>query len=185
MPRRVISGKNMSNKSKNRNGRLMEKSPKPVSHSMAKIFIPTPHSPCDWLLEWSKVTSKPAKPFRLGRLCSGAFQRSDEHNNQPPFNLPKRWLDQKEKINLDTPYNFVSTVDIIGGNSGSPVFNRDAELVGIIFDGNLQSLVWDFVYNDVQGRAVAVHSSAIIEALQKIYNAQPLADELIKGRLPR
>jgi hypothetical protein len=114
---------------------------------------------------------------------SGAFQRSDEHNNQSPFNLPKRWLDQKEKIDLETPYNFVSTVDIIGGNSGSPVFNRDAELVGIIFDGNLQSLVWDFVYNDVQGRAVAVHSSAIIEALQKIYGAKALADEIVNGRI--
>ena len=112
------------------------------------------------------------------------IQRSEEHNNQEPFNLPKRWLDQKDKLNLDTPFNFVSTVDIIGGNSGSPVINRNAELVGIIFDGNLQSLVWDYVYNDVEGRALAVHSSAIIEALQKVYNAEDLADELIKGRLP-
>lgn len=115
----------------------------------------------------------------------GAYLRSEEHGNLPPFNLPQRWLDQKDKLNLDTPFNFVSTVDIIGGNSGSPVFNRNAELVGIIFDGNLPSLVWDYVFNDVQGRAVAVHSSAIIEALKKVYNAQPLADELINGRLPR
>jgi hypothetical protein len=114
---------------------------------------------------------------------AGLYQRSGEHDNRPPFNLPQRWLEQKQKINLDTPFNFVSTVDIIGGNSGSPVFNRDAELVGIIFDGNLQSLVWDYVYSDVEGRAVAVHSSAIIEALQKVYNAKDLADELIKGRL--
>jgi hypothetical protein len=118
-------------------------------------------------------------------IMRGAYQRSEEHNNLPPFNLPQRWLDQKNKLNLDTPFNFVSTVDIIGGNSGSPVINRNAELVGIIFDGNLPSLVWDYVFNDVQGRAVSVHSSAIIEALQKVYNAQPLADELIKGRLPR
>ena len=118
-------------------------------------------------------------------IMRGAYQRSEEHNNLPPFNLPQRWLDQKDKLNLDTPFNFVSTVDIIGGNSGSPVINRNAELVGIIFDGNLPSLVWDYVFNDVQGRAVSVHSSAIIEALQKVYNAQPLADELIKGRLPR
>ncbi len=115
---------------------------------------------------------------------AGAYQRAEEHHNQAPFNLPPRWLQEKEKLNLDTPLNFVFTADIIGGNSGSPVMNRNAELVGIVFDGNLQSLVWDFVYNDEQGRALAVHSSAIIEALQKIYDAQALADELLKGRLP-
>ncbi len=114
----------------------------------------------------------------------GLYQRAEEHENQPPFNLPERWIQRKDELNLDTPLNFISTVDIIGGNSGSPVINRDAELVGIIFDGNLQSLVWDYVYNDVQGRSIAVHSSAIIEALQKVYNAQGLADELVKGHLP-
>jgi len=114
---------------------------------------------------------------------AGAYKRSEEHDNQPPFNLSKRWLEQKGNLNLDTPFNFICTNDIIGGNSGSPVVNRQAELVGIIFDGNLESLVWDYVYNDVQGRSLAVHSSAIIEALQKVYNAQDLADELINGHL--
>jgi hypothetical protein len=113
----------------------------------------------------------------------GAYRWAAEHDNQPPFNLPQRWLDRKDQLNLNTPFNFISTVDIIGGNSGSPVINRNAELVGIIFDGNIPSLIWDYVYNDQQGRAIAVHSSAIIEALQKVYNAQNLANELIKGRL--
>jgi hypothetical protein len=112
---------------------------------------------------------------------SGLYQRSQEHNNQSPFNLPERWAQRKSDLNMDTPLNFISTVDIIGGNSGSPVINRNAELVGIIFDGNLQSLVWDYVYNDVQGRSIAVHSSAIVEALKRVYKAQALADELVNG----
>jgi hypothetical protein len=108
----------------------------------------------------------------------GAYRRAEEHHNQDPFALPKSWLDRKDRLNLDTPMNFVATADIIGGNSGSPVVDRDGELVGIIFDGNLASLVWDFVYTEDDGRAVAVHSSAIVESLRKVYDAGPLADEL-------
>ena len=113
----------------------------------------------------------------------GIYERAEEHNNRPPFALPQRWLERKERLNLDAPFNFVFTADIIGGNSGSPVINRDAELVGTIFDGNLPSLVWDFVFSDEQGRAIAVHANSIIEALQKIYDAPALADELLQGRL--
>lgn len=108
----------------------------------------------------------------------GAYKHAKQHGDVPPFQLPKRWIDGRKSLDLDTPFNFVSTADIIGGNSGSPVVNRRGELVGIIFDGNMHSLVLDFVYTDEQARAVAVHSSAILEALKKLYRAKRVIEEL-------
>ncbi len=113
---------------------------------------------------------------------AGLYQRAAEHNNEPPFDLPKRWLDRKGKLNMNTPFNFVSTADIIGGNSGSPVTNKANEFVGIIFDGNIQSLVLDCTYSEKQARAVSVDSAAIGEALRKVYDANALADELEKAK---
>jgi len=109
----------------------------------------------------------------------GLYDRAASFNNKVPFDLPKRYVDGKDKLDLATPFNFVTTNDIIGGNSGSPVVDRQGNIVGLIFDGNIQSLVGDFVYDSYQNRAVAVHTAAMTEALKKLYGAQKLVDELL------
>lgn len=109
----------------------------------------------------------------------GAYEHAAEHGSQLPYKLPDSWIDAKSKLDLKTPLNFVSTADIIGGNSGSPTVNTKGEVVGIIFDGNIESLPWNFAYSDVQGRAVSVDARGIQEALRKVYGANALANELL------
>lgn len=113
----------------------------------------------------------------------GMFERSAQHANQPPFDLPESWMAARGGIRQATPFNFVSTAYIIGGNSGSPVINRDGEFVGIVFDGNIQTLVWNYAYSDTQARAVAVDVRAILEAMRSVYGAGAVADEIL-GRAP-
>jgi hypothetical protein len=113
----------------------------------------------------------------------GAFEHAANHGDKDPYKLADSWIKAKSRIKLDTPLNAVETADIIGGNSGSPVINRAGELVGIIFDGNIQSLPWNFVYDDTIGRSIQVDSRGILEALRDIYSAKSLADELA-GKAP-
>ena len=109
---------------------------------------------------------------------AGAFEHARAHQGQEDFDLPESWHAAKQRLALDTQLNFVCTADIIGGNSGSPVVNRDGDLVGLIFDGNIQSLTADYLYTDDQARAVSVSATGIKEALRTIYGASALADQL-------
>jgi hypothetical protein len=106
---------------------------------------------------------------------AGAFERA---TGRDPFALPQSWLDAKPRLDLGTRFNFATTNDIIGGNSGSPVVNRDAEIVGLVFDGNIHSLGGEYGFDESLNRAVAVHSDALVEALARIYGAQRIVDEL-------
>jgi hypothetical protein len=109
----------------------------------------------------------------------GLYDRATSFGFAPPFDLPARYTEGRDKLDLTTPVDFVTTNDIIGGNSGSPVINAKGEIVGLIFDGNIESLVGDFVYDGETNRSVAVHTGGMTEVLRKLYGAQKLVDEMM------
>jgi hypothetical protein len=111
----------------------------------------------------------------------GAFAHAEAHAGEADFALPESWLSRRANLDADTPFNFVCTADIIGGNSGSPVVDREGRLVGLIFDGNIQSLSASFAYSDEQSRAVAVDARAILHALGEVYAARRLVEEIGRG----
>jgi hypothetical protein len=108
----------------------------------------------------------------------GLYERAAQFNSKFPYNLPPRWMEKKSAVDLKTPFNFVSTNDIIGGNSGSPVINKEGELVGLIFDGNRQSIVGSFYYDESINRAISVDVRAMSEVLRKVFNADNVLAEL-------
>jgi hypothetical protein len=115
---------------------------------------------------------KQVKPITV---FGGAYER---HTGRDPFALPESWLKAKDKVDLATPFNMATTNDIIGGNSGSPVIDKDLQVVGLVFDGNIQSLGGDYGFDASVNRAVSVHSAGLLEALDKIYGAERLVKEL-------
>lgn len=125
-----------------------------------------------------ELEGEPVGPFTTYR---GLYQRWEERGPEPPFDLPRLWLDKRDELDLATPFNFTSTNDIIGGNSGSPVVDRDGELVGLIFDGNRYSFLWDVLYDQGLGRAVSVDVRSMIEALEVVYGASDLLSEVGVG----
>jgi len=118
---------------------------------------------------------KPVTPFTEVR---GLYVRGDEHKQQAPYKIVDSWMKARAQVNPTTPFDFVSTNDIVGGNSGSPVINVKGELVGLIFDGNIQSLPGYFVYDQSVNRAVSVDARGILEALRVVYKATWVAEEL-------
>ncbi|PYS71993.1 MAG: serine protease [Acidobacteria bacterium] len=111
----------------------------------------------------------------------GLYDRAGKFKQEFPYNLPPRWMEKKSAVNLSTPFNFITTDDIIGGNSGSPTINKNGELIGLIFDGNIQSLVGDYIYDESVNRAISVDVRAMTEVLRKVFDANQIADELTKG----
>ncbi|MCH7892076.1 MAG: S46 family peptidase, partial [Gemmatimonadetes bacterium] len=113
----------------------------------------------------------------------GLYDRHYSHAGDDDWALPDRWLDARETLDLSTPINFVSTADIIGGNSGSPVLDQELEVVGVVFDGNIESLPGDYIYLPELNRSVTVDVRAILEALDEVYDSDRLVLELTTGRL--
>ena len=115
---------------------------------------------------------------RLPWSPTNTVARAEERDDGGPFELPRSWALAQSRLDADTPYNFVSTNDIIGGNSGSPVINRDGDLVGIVFDGNRYSFLWSTIFSQDRGRSVSVDARAIIETLSTVYRAKALVEEI-------
>ncbi len=115
----------------------------------------------------------------------GLYDRYYGQGKVFPWSLPERWTPAPAEFDLSTPFNFVSTNDIIGGNSGSPVINKNAEIVGLAFDGNIQGLPGNFIFREEENRTVSVHSSGMYEAIDKVYKLKRLSAELKAGKITK
>lgn len=154
-----------------------------VAAAMFAVHGPQQYPDATFTLRLSYGTLKgysaPGESVPAFTTLGGIYDLAKARHDQPPYQLTKRWMDGREKLKLDTPFNFVATPDIIGGNSGSPVVDAGGQVVGLIFDGNIHSLIWDIGYTDAKGRAVAVDGRGIIECLSKLYDANALVGEIL------
>ena len=132
-------------------------------------------------LSYGRVTGYELGGIRVPSKTTfhGLFDRSMSFESAPPFDLPERWIKKEKQIAMNTPLDFANSTDIIGGNSGSPTVDANGDLVGLIFDGNIQSLVASYIYEDVYNRAISVHAAAILEALRSVYDRADLVEELL------
>ena len=113
----------------------------------------------------------------------GLYDRYYSHGKKSPWLVHEKWLNPPDEFDLSTPFNFICTADVIGGASGSPVINKNAEIVGIAFDGNIESLPGDFIFRTEKNRSVSTHSEGMMEAFKHIYKNDRLVDELLSGKL--
>ncbi|MCX6152098.1 MAG: S46 family peptidase [Ignavibacteriales bacterium] len=114
----------------------------------------------------------------------GMYDRFYSFQEKYPWNLPERWKKPPAEFDISTPFNFISTNDIIGGNSGSPVINKNAEIVGLAFDGNMESLPGNFIFTTELNRCLSVASDGMMECIKNLYKATRLSDELKQGKIP-
>jgi hypothetical protein len=134
-------------------------------------------------LGYGKVTGYMENGQKIAPFTTlgGLYERSAKFNQKFPYNLPPRWMEKKAALDLKTPFNFVSTTDSTGGSSGSPTVNKNGELVGVLFDGNIQSLVGNFIYDESVNRSIHVDSRGMLEVIRKVFGASEIADELTKS----
>ncbi|HVR71933.1 MAG TPA: S46 family peptidase [Vicinamibacteria bacterium] len=135
-------------------------------------------------LAYGTVKGYPAQGTQVPPFTTlhGLYGRAAGFSYREPWNLSPRFQAEKDELDLATPYNFVSTADIVGGNSGSPVIDREGELVGLVFDGNMESLALDYFYTDEKARAIAVDVRGLLESAEEVYGADGLVQELLRGR---
>ncbi len=161
---------------------VVDRAGEKIAQARWKIYGKTvpPDATFTLRLSYGVVKGFPAEGTTVAPYTTfyGLYDRSASWGGKAPWNLPERWVKKGAALDLATPLNFVSTAETVGGNSGSPVINKDGEFVGIIFDGNIQSLAWDYFFTEEQGRSVAVDSRGILEALRKVFEAEAVVKEL-------